>query len=67
MKGLKVEFEFLWLCAVSIEVLVQKTSVQIQCKATIRTSLPELTQEVVGNGFTITKTGLLKASLTFKY
>lgn len=61
-KGLKVELEFADSDTVSIEGTGSKDSPYKFNVNTIRASLPEINaQEVVGNGFTITKTGLIKA------
>lgn len=61
-KGLKVELEFADSDTVSIEGTGSKDSPYKFNVNTIRASLPEINaQEVVGNGFTITKTGLVKA------
>ena len=61
-KGLKVELEFADSDTVSIEGTGSKDSPYKFNVNTIRASLPEINaKEVVGNGFTITKTGLIKA------
>lgn len=61
-KGLKVELEFADSDTVSIEGTGAKDSPYKFNVNTIRASLPEINkQEVVGNGITITKTGLVKA------
>lgn len=61
-KGLKVELEFADSDTVSIEGTGAKDSPYKFNVNTIRATLPEINaQEVVGNGFTITKTGLVKA------
>ena len=59
---MKVELEFADSDTVSIEGTGSKDSPYKFNVNTIRASLPEINaQEVVGNGFTITKTGLVKA------
>lgn len=61
-KGLKVELEFADSDTVSIEGTGSKDNPYKFNVNTIRASLPDINaQEVVGNGFTITKTGLVKA------
>ena len=66
-KGLKVELEFADSDTVSIEGTGAKDSPYKFNVNTIRASLPEINaQEVVGNGFTITKTGLIKADQNLK-
>nr|DAO39939.1 MAG TPA: hypothetical protein [Caudoviricetes sp.] len=61
-KGLKVELEFADSDTVSIEGTGSKDNPYKFDVNTIRASLPDINaQEVVGNGFTITKTGLVKA------
>lgn len=61
-KGLKVELEFADSDTISIEGTGSKDSPYKFNVNTIRASLPVLNaQEVVGNGFTITKTGLVKS------